>query len=79
MVAAGWKKGGRGGDDSGHRNCKGRLKFDESNFASCVVSPPVTWNCCVTTKDHIDEIDFQEPFFVVVNWPISEFYGAFVC
>ena len=33
----------------------------------------------VQTKDHIEEIDFQEPFFIVVNWPISEFYGAAVC
>ena len=30
-------------------------------------------------KDYIEEIDFQEPFFAVVNWPISEFYGASVC
>ena len=26
-----------------------------------------------------EEIDFQEPFFAVINWPISEFYGASVC
>ena len=30
------------------------------------------------SKDYIEEIDFQEPFFAVVNWPISEFYGASV-
>ena len=31
------------------------------------------------TKDHIEKIDFQEPFFAVVNWSISEFYGASIC
>jgi len=30
----------------------------------------------VLIKDYIEEIDFQEPSFAVVNWPISEFYGA---
>jgi len=30
-------------------------------------------------KDYIEEIDFQDPFFAVVNWPNSEFYGASVC
>ena len=30
-------------------------------------------------KDYAEEIDFQEPFFAVVNWAISEFYGAIVC
>ena len=33
----------------------------------------------VGTKDHIEKIDFQELIFAVVNWPNSEFYGAFVC
>ena len=31
------------------------------------------------TKDHIEKIDFQDIFSAVVNWPISEFYRAFVC
>ena len=31
------------------------------------------------SKDHIEKIDFQEIFIALVNWPISEFYGAFVC
>ena len=31
------------------------------------------------TKDYIEKIDFQDPFFAVVNWPISEFYGVSVC
>ena len=26
-------------------------------------------------KDYIGKIDFQDPFFAVVNWPISELYG----
>ena len=30
-------------------------------------------------KDHIEKIDFQEIFIAVVNWPISEFFWAFVC
>ena len=30
-------------------------------------------------KDYIEEIDFPKTFFAVVNWPISEFYGASVC
>jgi hypothetical protein len=32
------------------------------------------------SKDYIAKVDFQDPFFfAVVNWPISEFYGASVC
>jgi len=31
----------------------------------------------VEPKDHIEKIDFQENF-IAVNWPMSEFYGAFV-
>ena len=30
-------------------------------------------------KDHIEEIDVQEPFFAIVNCPISELYGTLVC
>ena len=30
-------------------------------------------------KDYMEKIDFRDPFFAVVNWPISEFYGASVC
>ena len=30
-------------------------------------------------KDHVEKIDFQDIFIAVVNWPISELYGAFVC
>ena len=33
----------------------------------------------VWIKDHIEKIDFQDIFIAVVNWPISEFYRAFVC
>ena len=33
----------------------------------------------VVSKDCIEKIDFQDPFFAVVNWPISEFSGASVC
>jgi len=33
----------------------------------------------IRPKDHIEKIDFQELSFAVVNWPNSEFYGAFVC
>ena len=32
-----------------------------------------------TFKDHREKIDFQEIFIAVVNWPISEFHGVFVC
>ena len=32
-----------------------------------------------TCKDHIEKIDFLDIFIAVVNWPISELYGAFVC
>jgi len=28
---------------------------------------------------YIEKIDFQDIFIAVVNWPISELYGAFVC
>ena len=31
------------------------------------------------TKDHVEKIDIQELLIAVVNWPNSEFYGAFVC
>ena len=31
------------------------------------------------TKDYIEKIDFQDIFIAVLNWPISELYGAFVC
>ena len=31
------------------------------------------------SKDHIEKTDFQEISIAIVNWPISEFYGAFVC
>ena len=33
----------------------------------------------VLLKEHIEKIDFQDIFLAVVNWPISELYGAFVC
>ena len=36
-------------------------------------------NQWAVAKDCIEEIDFQEQIFAVVNWPNSELYGAFVC
>ena len=33
----------------------------------------------VYPKDYIEKIDFQDIFIAVVNWPIPELYGAFVC
>ena len=32
----------------------------------------------VTQRPYTD-IDVQKFFFAIVNWPITEFYGAFVC
>ena len=33
----------------------------------------------VLSKDYTEKIDFQDIFIAVVNWPISELYGGFVC
>ena len=40
----------------------------------------LTWGAgLLLGKDLIEKIDFQDIFIAVVNWPISELYGAFVC
>ena len=36
------------------------------------------WCWTGETKDYKEKIDFQDIFIAVVNWPISELYGAFV-
>ena len=47
---------------------------------SCLYAVHIYWNIVyVCIKDHIEKIDFQDIFIAVVNWPISELYGAFVC
>jgi len=42
-------------------------------------SQPIYLPLAAQTKDHIEKIDFRELSFAAVNWPNSEFYGAFVC
>jgi len=45
---------------------------------SCMyIDKPAKWR--IRAKDYIEKIDFQDIFIAVVNWPISELHGAFVC
>ena len=45
-----------------------------TSYSYCMMSPDMDY-----TKDYIEKIDFQDIFIAVVNWPIAEFYVAFVC
>ena len=53
--------------------------FSPVAYINIYYATQFTMQLFIHIKDYIEEIDFQEPFFTVVNWPIAEIYGASVC